>query len=223
MMRFSTSTLFLSLALLLFAPTLQSLPGAPIAARDTRRRRYRAGEAFRAKATTCEQRHGSGICPVCGECVAKDAWLPKTMPGATGEPHKTRSNALCPHCQAFERHRVAALVERNVPTLFPRWHGRKYRHASLASDQATGGVSETHSEMVTETITSPLGQETSSSSASHDTSIADRYRTAKVRPSDGENSDTTHTRESGYYSVHHSAKCSLQLLVCSHKCSNTSA
>lgn len=40
-----------------------------------------------------------------------------------------RHNALCPHCGAFERQRVAALVERSVPRLFPRWHRREYEYA----------------------------------------------------------------------------------------------
>lgn len=207
-MNFSTSTLFLSLALLLLSPTL--CPCAPIVERETRRHRYRAGEEFRVKATACEQRHGSGICPVCGECVSKDAWKPKTMQGASGEPQRTRSNALCPHCQAFERHRVAALVERTVPTLFPRWHSRKHRHASLANNQTTRGVGETHSEKVTEKITSPPGQETSLSSTSHrrnKRSITDQDPKASL--SEEEDRVTTH--------ANYSAKYSLQLLVCSYK------
>jgi SAM-dependent methyltransferase len=80
---------------------------------------------------------------VCGKCVSKSGWKPMQMhPSETGA--MTRTNARCPHCHAFERQRVAALVERNVPTLFPLWHMRKYVlamevHAMAKHKKTTSG------------------------------------------------------------------------------------
>lgn len=85
----------------------------------------RHGEAFSVKAAQCERVHGAGVCPVCGGCVPRERWKAKKMHGT----NRSRSDALCPHCFAFERHRVAALVERTVPAIFPDWHSRKFIHA----------------------------------------------------------------------------------------------
>ena len=86
----------------------------------------RPGEEFRASTTRCEHSHGSGICPVCGKCIKSHEWTSKRMPASM-----TRTNAKCPRCGSLERHRVAALVEQSVPTLFPEFRSRRFRRELL--------------------------------------------------------------------------------------------
>lgn len=81
----------------------------------------RPSHVFRKRASACEHKHGSGICPVCGKCVAHSEWKPYDMPGLGKRLH-----ARCPHCGVMERHRAAALVQRQVPHLFPRWQTIEY-------------------------------------------------------------------------------------------------
>lgn len=63
------------------------------------------------------------VCMYVNVCEGAEERTPYVMAGGLDHVNK---HVGCPQCGAFERHRMAALVEHQVPQLFPRWQTNAY-------------------------------------------------------------------------------------------------